>query len=209
MQATSELQGEVSILRSQQNMQQQVSRQLANVQSKLDSLSHVVQNMGPAGGGGGVAATGGTDNKSTLQVEREVKQLIASKQLNEAFALALNQCNLQGVLKVCQQVDPSAVFSPALPLHQQLSSSVCLSLIQQLAWEIASNTGVAALRLNWLQEALMALPTDDAILSGHIGAIMSEVVSNLDLLDAAMESSDISVRSAIRLCKHLARVAMK
>mmetsp|Transcript_6721 Transcript_6721/g.12703 ORF Transcript_6721/g.12703 Transcript_6721/m.12703 type:complete len:237 (-) Transcript_6721:2102-2812(-) len=217
-----ELAAEVASLRQQQQQQQQQQqnqlRTISSLNAKVDLLTQAVTNM-PLNNNSS-SSSSSSQKKSRKQIEKELAKHVAAQQFNQAFVLVLGEDDVGGVLKLCSQLQATTVFSPTLPASAQLEPPVCLSLVQQLAWEISSDDSsdtfldLVQLRLTWLQESLMALPTQDPVIADHVGKICDEVVSNLDKLEGVVtkvaEQAKLGpISSAIRLSKHLARVAMR
>lgn len=92
-----------------------------------------------------------------------------------------------------------------------LSNMVILSLIQQLAFELAAanskNPAMTGVRLAWLNEAIVALNPADQAISPHVPEILKEVITNIDQLTVGagaagghqLKQSDAQLARIIRI----------
>jgi len=77
------------------------------------------------------------------------------------------------VLFVCGRVDAQRLFSSTPCV---LPQPVLLSLIQQLSADLGTAT---ELKLNYLQEAVLAIDRRDPVTKGHVPSVMSLLVQQL------------------------------
>jgi len=108
-----------------------------------------------------------------LAMQTQLKHMIAEGQLCEAFQRALSVSDLNMVLFVCGRVDAQRLFSSTPCV---LPQPVLLSLIQQLSADLGTAT---ELKLNYLQEAVLAIDTRDPVTKGHVPTVMSLLVRQL------------------------------
>jgi len=110
----------------------------------------------------------------TPNPQMELQRLVAQNRLQEAFDMALSAANLSLVVWLCGIVEPSSVFG-AHPVR--INQPVLLSLIQQLGYDLSSDT---TLKLRWLQQAILCLDPRDLSVASHVPAILARLLANLE-----------------------------
>jgi hypothetical protein len=137
-----------------------------------------------------------------------LEKLINQTKYEEAFTKALSSGNLKLVIHLCSKVDPREVLSAngnvePLPLSQP----VILSLVQQLSHDMPDNTD---LKLQWIQESLLALDNRNPVIAEHLPRVLHQVVQTLETL--TQTASPALAPSLIRqnkLVLHLAKSLLK
>lgn len=126
--------------------------ELTQIQTRLSTLAQQLAGSSSSGGAPSSDSASGPSSSGNGQplkppprdLRPELIQLISQRNFMQAFTLALNAENLSLVVWLCSQVDLSQLLSSP-PL---LDPPVQLSLIQQLAFDLTSDT---ASKLQWLQ----------------------------------------------------------
>ncbi|XP_046460109.1 enhancer of mRNA-decapping protein 4-like isoform X4 [Daphnia pulex] len=103
----------------------------------------------------------------------QLKHMIDQGRLFEAFQRALYMNDLSMVTFVCSKVDAGKLFAsdPCV-----FPPQILLALIQQLSADLGSST---ELKLEYLQEALLAVNTQDPQIKEHAPKVMPQLVVNL------------------------------
>ena len=101
-----------------------------------------------------IASTPQPDTNN-VSVQQNIKSLVQSGRINDAFQTALSSSDLNIVVFTCELLNTTQVFNSA---NCPLSQSVLLSLIQQLSVDLGDKT---ELKHAYLHEALVNLDTDN------------------------------------------------
>jgi len=145
-------------------------------------MQHIVKNQKTALDGALLAVQQAAQTRSPtpsvapntpLAIQSQLKQMIAEGLLCEAFQRALSVADLNMVLFVCARVDAQRLFSSTPCV---LPQPVLLSLIQQLSADLGTST---ELKLNYLQDAVLAIDTQDPVTKEHAPSVMSLLVRQL------------------------------
>ncbi len=131
-------------------------------------------------------------------LQAEIDALLAQRQFQSAFSLALSCGDLLPVVNVCKALDPEdSVFPP--DSQSLLDCSVLLSLIQHLAFDLTSDADVKAI---WLKEALLALDPLDPLIATHVEVVLLEVAGRVDacLLHQPQDAKVIAVVDRLPAC---------
>ncbi|XP_063618137.1 enhancer of mRNA-decapping protein 4 [Cydia splendana] len=124
---------------------------------------HMSRAHSPATPAGSVASA----HDRQMQVA-QIQSLMSSGDVNGAFQLALSASDLALVMAACRAADPGRVFAPPCQLRQH----VLLSLVQQLAADMARDT---ALKHRYLEEAIMNLDPSNAVTREHLPVVVREL----------------------------------
>ena len=128
--------------------------------------------------------------------EEEIQHLLAAKQLNKAFEVALSTSDLSMVTFLCQQVTPDEVFGSAdCPLTQP----VLLSLIQQLSVNLSDNLD---LKIGYLESSILSLDPKSDTVRNHMTPVLSGLTQGL----ASVEKSIELTPESAGLCKQVRRL---
>ncbi|KAI3630743.1 hypothetical protein MIR68_012178 [Amoeboaphelidium protococcarum] len=135
-----------------------------------------------------------------------IKQDIEQRDYETAFVRALESKNFDTLLKLVTKLDIDQVFEDEQPL---ISQPVLLSFVQYASIYVSQNLkdvqGVEMLLL-WVQEALVSLNPDDALIKEYVSAIMPSVCQMLD--GACQVMSKMSpVHPSLRNLKVIVRIA--
>ncbi|KAL6567675.1 hypothetical protein OROGR_001343 [Orobanche gracilis] len=105
---------------------------------------------------------------------KELSRLIAERKYEEAFSAALHRNDVTIVSWLCSQVDLPLILSTSpLPLGQ----GVLLSLLQQLACDISSET---PRKLTWMMEILSVINPTDPVILVHVRPIFEQLYQILN-----------------------------
>lgn len=121
----------------------------------------------------------------TVDVKIELRGMMSQGRYEEAFskALGLQEVSIMGWL--CTQADAATVLSSSPPA---LSQMVLLSLVQQLAADISSNT---SMKLQWIREAALALNPQDPMLGPHLRPVLEQVHAALAAAVGKMQGGEV------------------
>ncbi|KAK4023828.1 hypothetical protein OUZ56_009226 [Daphnia magna] len=107
------------------------------------------------------------------ELQIQLKHMIHEGRLFEAFQRALYMNDLSMVMFVCARVDAQKLFS----VHPCVfPPQILLALIQQLSADLGTST---ELKLEYLQEAVMAVNFRDPQIKEHAPKVMPQLVANL------------------------------
>lgn len=128
-------------------------------------------------------------NHSNPQVQQRrahlrIQQLINAQDYCEAFQEALTAADLGLVVMVCQSCDPAVLFSQT---PCPLSQPILLSLIQQLSVDLSTDT---ELKYKYLDEAMLALDTNDAITREHVATILDGLIQQIQITLEVMSKNE-------------------
>ncbi|KAI3648693.1 hypothetical protein MP228_006547 [Amoeboaphelidium protococcarum] len=135
-----------------------------------------------------------------------IKQDIEHRDYETAFVRALESKNFDTLLKLVTKLDIDQIFEDEQPL---ISQPVLLSFVQYASIYVSQNLkdvqGVEMLVL-WVQEALVSLNPDDALIKEYVSAIMPSVCQMLE--GACQVMSKMSpVHPSLRNLKVIVRIA--
>jgi WD40 repeat protein len=111
--------------------------------------------------------------KTISDIKEEVSRMIQAKEFDEAFTRILSLSSIEMMEWLCGETDAKEVFEGSHPL----TNAVILSLIQQLAFAINSQT---SLKLGWLQECVIAFNPDDPVTKPHVQDVLGQVIVMLE-----------------------------
>ncbi|GAA0176418.1 mRNA capping factor [Lithospermum erythrorhizon] len=127
---------------------------------------------------------------------KELSRMIVEGKFEEAFTAALQRSDVHIVSWLCSQVDLSGLVAlNPLPLSQ----GVLLSLLQQLACDIVSDT---PRKLSWMRDVLSAINPADPMIVVHIRPIFEQVYQILSHHRSLPTATPPEV-SSIRLLMHV------
>ncbi|KAL6562477.1 hypothetical protein OROGR_003484 [Orobanche gracilis] len=127
---------------------------------------------------------------------KELSRLIAERKYEEAFSAALHRNDVTVVSWLCSQVDMPVILSTSpLPLGQ----GVLLSLLQQLACDISSET---PRKLTWMMEVLSVINPTDPVILMHVRPIFDQVYQILNH-HRSLPTTTGAELSSIRLIMHV------
>ncbi|XP_053691608.1 enhancer of mRNA-decapping protein 4 homolog isoform X2 [Sabethes cyaneus] len=111
-----------------------------------------------------------TPAPSNVDIQEQIRQLLAAGQINKAFHKALLSNDLSLVDFTLEKADYKLVFNPC-PLEQ----TVLLSLIQQISADMANHN---ELKQRYLSDAIVNLNFQDPITKEHTPKVMRELTQN-------------------------------
>ncbi|XP_058447810.1 enhancer of mRNA-decapping protein 4 homolog isoform X2 [Malaya genurostris] len=111
-----------------------------------------------------------TPAPSNVDIQEQIRQLLANGQINKAFHKALLSNDLSLVDYTLEKADYKHVFSPC-PLEQ----TVLLSLIQQISADMANHN---ELKHRYLSDSIVSLNFMDPITKEHAPKVMRELNQN-------------------------------
>lgn len=156
-----------------------------------------------SGGGGGLVRTSSQlsslRSPSMAEIKSELRAMVAQGRYEEAFSKALSMQDVGIVGWLCSQADAATVLSSTPPA---LSQMVLLSLVQQLAADIANNT---ANKLQWIREAALALNPQDPLLVPHLRPVLEQVHAALAAAVSRMQGPDVQ---SCKLAMHVVHSQM-
>ncbi|KAL3643287.1 hypothetical protein CASFOL_014102 [Castilleja foliolosa] len=127
---------------------------------------------------------------------KELSRLIGERKYEEAFNAALQRTDVNIVSWLCAQVDlPGILAMNPLPLGQ----GVLLSLIQQLACDIGTDT---PRKLTWMREVVSAINPTDPMIVVHVRPIFEQVYQILNH-HRSLPTTTGAELSNIRLIMHV------
>ncbi|KAL6513964.1 hypothetical protein OROHE_019420 [Orobanche hederae] len=127
---------------------------------------------------------------------KELSRLIAERKYEAAFSAALHRNDVTIVSWLCSQVDMPVILSTSpLPLGQ----GVLLSLLQQLACDISSET---PRKLTWMMEVLSVINPTDPVILVHVRPIFDQVYQILNH-HRSLPTTTGAELSSIRLIMHI------
>lgn len=142
---------------------------------------------------------GRTSETETLR--GELRKLLKSGRLEEAFTLALSANDVGALVWLCRQPAAGAALAaePAV-----LSQVVLLSTVQQLATDLADPRDRAP-KAGWLQAAALALDARDPVIAPHATGVLREAHAALaGALAGAVRDAPQDVPT-LRLAAHVVR----
>jgi enhancer of mRNA-decapping protein 4 len=92
-------------------------------------------------------------------------------------------------------LDPQEVFAMSPPV---LNQALLLSLTQQLGCDLGTD---AELKLDWMQQTLISLDPEDALLGAHMRPILDQLHHSLTELGS--HSTSAAVQRSLRMVVHL------
>jgi hypothetical protein len=113
---------------------------------------------------------------NTIELFANVQKLMNSKNYEEAFSVTLTARNLELLSKVCSSTAPQTVLRSG-----SLSMATILCLIQQLGFDLTSEV---ALKLSWLNEALVQVDSKEKTAAQHGPKILVKLKQNLEKVNA-------------------------
>lgn len=114
----------------------------------------------------------------------------------------LNLQNIELLVWLCQQIkNPSELLNRSPPI---LSPFVLLSLVQQLGHNLSRDT---ALKVEWLRDACLALPTNDPQIAQYCPDILRKLKSNLE--DFVVKNPDNENVRNVKLISHILNSLLK
>jgi hypothetical protein len=116
------------------------------------------------------------------------RDALAKGNVEAAFLAVLSSGRLELVVWLCRQFAPQHAFG-----EHELPNHIILSLIQQLAFNLRDDV---SLKLQWLDEALLAINLDDPTISEHVGPILEQVQANVDSCVLPPDPADPAHNSA-------------
>ncbi|XP_059352148.1 enhancer of mRNA-decapping protein 4-like isoform X3 [Daphnia carinata] len=135
------------------------------------------------------------------ELQIQLKHMIHEGRLFEAFQRALYMNDLSMVMFVCARVDAQKLFSVSPCVFPP---QILLALIQQLSADLGTST---ELKLEYLQEAVMAVDFRDPMIKEHSPKVMPQLVANLQAQVASNPSGPLQrqlrllLRCAVPLAK--------
>lgn len=133
--------------------------------------------------------------EESLDPTKELARLISERKLEEAFNKALSLTDVGVVSWLCNQVDPTTLFTMSPP---PLSQGVLLALVQQLGCDLGHDTGK---KLMWIKGAALALNPRDPGLAPHMRHFLEKLYSNLHALAKTALSPELA--NTTRLVIHV------
>lgn len=133
---------------------------------------------------------------TTAHTRVVVSKLLESGQVGQAFQEALTVGDLNIVMYVCENVDPEKLSSQS---PCPLSQPVLLSLIQQLSVDLTMYTD---LKHKYIEEALMALDTRDAVTREHMPGVIEGLCQQLQ---AAIDEASGPMQRSLKMLQMAAR----
>jgi enhancer of mRNA-decapping protein 4 len=110
---------------------------------------------------------------SLVEIQGHLLTLVQGQRVNDAFQQALSANDLSLVVWLCSRVNPSQLFAKSpIPLEQP----VILSLIQQLASDLSTNT---ELKLKYLEEAVLAVERSHGATQDHVSLIIPGLIEKI------------------------------
>ncbi|XAR56834.1 hypothetical protein NMG60_11037455 [Bertholletia excelsa] len=134
--------------------------------------------------------------ETPLDPTTELSRLISERKYEEAFTAALQRSDVSIVSWLCFQVDLQGILS-MVPVP--LSQGVLLSLLQQLACDIAKDT---PRKLTWMKDVAVAINPVDPMIAMHIRPIFEQVYQILNHHRSLSTTSSADL-SNIRLVMHV------
>ncbi|XP_042503231.1 enhancer of mRNA-decapping protein 4-like isoform X2 [Macadamia integrifolia] len=107
--------------------------------------------------------------EAPLDPTKELSRLISECKFEEAFTAALQRSDVSIVSWLCSQVDFKGIMSM---VPQPLSQRVLLSLLQQLAYDISTET---SRKLSWMTFVAVAIIPTDSMIAMHVRPILEQV----------------------------------
>ncbi|CAA6670745.1 unnamed protein product [Spirodela intermedia] len=158
---------------------QALSNEIADGNPKsLDSIA-AQQANGPLGG-----------------LHEMLTRLITERKFDEAFTMALQRSDVTIVSWLCSQVDLQGICSMSpLPLSQ----GVLLSLLQQLACDLAKDT---TQKLAWMTQVAVAINPSDPMIALHVRPIFDQVYQIL-AHQRSLPTTTAADSNSIRLMLHV------
>ncbi|XP_009602017.1 enhancer of mRNA-decapping protein 4-like [Nicotiana tomentosiformis] len=127
---------------------------------------------------------------------KELSRLLTERKYEEAFTAALQRSDVSIVAWLCSQVDlPGILSMNPLPLSQ----GVLISLLQQLACDVSSET---ARKLSWMRDVLTAINPTDPMIAVHVRPIFEQVYQIL-IHHRNLPTTTPAELSSIRLIMHV------
>lgn len=158
-------------LGSVQKQQKVNTAKLEGLQSLTESVSQLHEHV-MALKEQGVRVTEEKEEEEEQNTFTRIQGMIEEKQFNDAFILALQQQSLDLVVWLCSQLHPIGLFTGQQG-GQPVVATVVLSLAQQLAFDLTSDTN---LKIAWLRETLKYLESNsDATIGPHIPTVLDQV----------------------------------
>ncbi|KAK4755116.1 hypothetical protein SAY87_008873 [Trapa incisa] len=127
---------------------------------------------------------------------KELSRLVSEHKYEEAFAMALHRSDVAIVSWLCFQVDLGRVLG-LVPMP--LSQGVLLALLQQLAYDISSDTSK---KLSWMTDVAMTISPGDPVIAVHVRPIFDQVYQILGH-HRNLPTVPASEASSIRLLMHV------
>lgn len=162
-------------------------KQLATMNSKMDSMSQEIQQL---------KASAGTTNPAvaspqppmplpdkTEAIKNEINYLLKQKQYEPAFTKALSESSPEIVVYCCSKADMAFVMGGTPGTPPALSQPIMLCLMQQLGAALIgpSNSEMdLQTELTWLQEIALTLNPADASIQRHVPAVLQQLVTNIN-----------------------------
>lgn len=190
---SSTLKLEDSLKKFSQDLQQQISNTL-QMELQKGNLS-VTNNEGPghmrrsSSSASSISTAAGTSS-ANAESKRQIDRALESRDYDGAFIVALGHHDLSMMLRLITKLKPKTVF--VSPNNCLLSQPVVLSLIHQLTVDLKKEVN---LKLSWLQEALLALQTNDPLIVDHYPRVLAIVKTRLDELNETLMETDPSSAS--------------
>ncbi|KAL8205746.1 hypothetical protein R6Q57_009297 [Mikania cordata] len=127
---------------------------------------------------------------------KELSRLAYEHKFEEAFTAALQRSDVRIVSWLCSQVDLQGILT-SNPVS--LSQGVLLSLLQQLACDIGSDTSN---KLGWMMDVVVAIKPTDGIIAMHVRPIFEQVYSILNH-QMSLPTTSVAELSSIRVVMKL------
>lgn len=136
-----------------------------------------------AGGSGSFLSGTQTPSKSEptpAELRAKIAGLVHMKQYNMAFQTALCAADLELLIDLCEQCQPSVVFEVIHAANKksqcQLAQPVILSLIQQLSQDLNSHI---ELKMRYLEEAVFNLDSNNPLTREHTPQVLSQLIAKI------------------------------
>lgn len=132
--------------------------------------------------------------EESLDPTKELSRLISERELEKAFNKALSLTDVGVVSWLCNQVDPTALFTMSPP---PLSQGVLLALVQQLGCDLGNDTSK---KLMWIKDAAIALNPHDPVLAPHMRHFLEKLYANLHALAKTSLSPELANSTRLVTC---------
>lgn len=132
--------------------------------------------------------------EESLDPTKELTRLISEGELEKAFNKALSLTDVGVVSWLCNQVDPTALFTMSPP---PLSQGVLLALVQQLGCDLGNDTSK---KLMWIKDAAIALNPHDPVLAPHMRHFLEKLYANLHALAKTSLSPELANSTRLVTC---------
>eukprot|EP00457_Paulinella_chromatophora_P000809 gb/GEZN01000809.1/.p1 GENE.gb/GEZN01000809.1/~~gb/GEZN01000809.1/.p1 ORF type:complete len:1179 (+),score=186.48 gb/GEZN01000809.1/:70-3606(+) len=133
----------------------------------------------------------------------EIRDLMVKEQFDASFYCALSSGDLSLLMWLCSELDPEVLLTTKVEAHK-LSPPVSLSLLQQLGYDLSSDSET---KFSWIRELLMALQPSNPLIAAHVPAILREVLTRVNEYLAV--NTGQSASSSARLVKHLLESSLR